>query len=390
MTINYSVHIAGDPHLERGIYRAAVYNKNKVELVFLKNGEPIKTVSLSAGQRSIFATLQCTKDKIALFCNRLGIDEQQLEYDCSPLPIAEKMVYKVLWLKRKLVEAFVPVQWVIVYKKQGDSAWRKIIPDSKVFQADSFIIFENNKYYVFYEELKFKDDHGYLMVAELDVENARLRNQKVILHKKFHLSYPCVFKEENTYYMIPESGDANSIDLYECTQFPFEWKKKKTLVADIQAVDTTPLKTEKGWYLFTTEIVKGAPCNDELFIYKSDDLFEKPFEKLYDMPVVSDVSNARMAGSFFRKNGDILRVAQDCGKRYGHKVNINKVIQIEGGYKEELIETIEPDFLMAGFHTYNQSKDIIIGDMEIIRLDFYSLKRYTWRNLKRVFGFNKN
>lgn len=386
MSHNYSLKIAGNSHLERGLYQAAIY-KNKVELVFYKDNEIIQVANLSAAQTALSNSLQHTKDKISLFCQRLNIDEQQLEYDRSSLNKVEALSYKLLSYGRKLIDAFLPVQWIIVYKHKDDSKWKKIIPDSSVFQADPFIVYKDGKYYVFYEELKFKDWHGYLMAAELDIENACLLNEKVILHKDYHLSYPSVFEENGIYYMIPESGDANSVDLYECTNFPYEWKKKQTLLDNIQAVDTTLLKTNQCWYLFTTEIVKGATCNDELSIYKSTDLFSAPFEKLYDTPVVTDVTNARMAGHFMHEDGDIYRIAQNCGKRYGHQANINKILNIEGGYKEEKVEVIKPDFPAVSFHTYNQSEDIIIGDMEIPRFDAYSLKRSTWVQLKRLLPF---
>ncbi len=158
------------------------------------------------------------------------------------------------------------------------------------------------------------------------------------------------------------------------------------MIDNIQAVDTTPLKINDGaWYLFTSEIKEGASCDDELSIYKSADLLNQPFNKLYQDPVISDVTNARMAGHFIKRDGEIIRVAQNCGKRYGYQTNLNKVLQIEGGYQEELIETIKPTQGALGFHTYNQAHEVIIGDMEIARFDWYSLKRFVGGNLRRLF-----
>ncbi len=326
-----------------------------------------------------------TQEKIDLICKRLEIKESDLKYDRTALSKPAKLVYKLLFLKKILFEVFIPTQWIIVYRKTNEKKWHKIIPDSKIFQADPFVVFKDDKYYVFYEELKFEDYHGYLRAAELDIENNRLINDKVILNLDYHLSFPNVFLENGRYYMIPESGESNSVDLFECTSFPYKWKKKQTLIDGIQAVDTTPLKTENGWYLFTSEIVKGADCNDELSIYKSSDLLNSHFVKLYDEPVISDVTKARMGGHFIQKDGDIIRISQNCGKRYGHQVKLNKVIQIENGYIEEPLETIGPTQGAIGFHTYNQDHDIIIGDMEIPRFDPYSIKRFIGGNIKRAF-----
>ena len=380
MTIKLT--IAGTPSLHKGVHKAAV-GLDRVELVFSQHGEVLKRASLAADRTSLYRTLEATKEKIDLICQRLGIDESELDYDRSGLSKLETIGYKLLFLKKMLFEAFIPIQWVIVYKKADEQKWHKIIPDSKVFQADPFVIFKDDKYYVFYEELKFEDYHGYLMVAELDIENNRLVNEKTILKLENHLSFPNVFEENGTYYIIPECADSHRVDLYECTDFPYQWKHTKTLLDNIQAVDTTPLKTDQGWYLFTTEVIKGADCNDELSIYKSADLLTEPFSKLYDEPVISDVTNARMAGHFIKHDGDIFRVSQNCGKRYGHQANVNKVLQIEGGYKEELVNTLKPDRGALGFHTYNQDHEIIIGDMEIARFDFYSLKRFVWGNIRK-------
>jgi len=380
----YTLTIAGKDSLEHGVHKAVIFN-DTLELAIYKDGKLIKTANLAPDRASFYRTLKATKAKIKLICQRLGINETQLSYDTKTIAISKKLIYKSLILVKMIYTMLIPIQWVIVYKHLHDKKWRKIIPDSSIFQADPFIIYKNEKYYVFYEELKFEDYHGYLRVAELDVDNGKLINDQIILKLDYHLSFPNVFEEDGTFYMIPESGESNSIDLFECSDFPYVWQKKQTLIDNIQAVDTTPLKTEDGWYLFTSEIIDGSNCDDELSIYKSSDLFNQPFTKLYQDPVVSDVTNARMAGHFIQRDGEIIRVAQNCGKRYGYQAKLNKVLQIEGGYQEELVETIKPTQSALGFHTYNQAHEIIIGDMEIARFDFYSLKRFIGGNLRRLF-----
>ena len=382
---SYSLTIAGKECLESGVHKAVIF-KDVLELAFFENDQLIKTASLAPDRASFFRTIDATKAKIKLICKRLGIDETQLIYKDESLATPEKLIYKALILAKMIYTMLIPIQWVIVFKHQNDQKWRKIIPDSSVFQADPFLVYKNEKYYVFYEELKFEDYHGYLKAAELDVENGKLINNKIILKLDYHLSFPNVFEENGTFYMIPESGESHSVDIFECTDFPYVWQKKQTLIDNIQAVDTTPLKTKDGnWYLFTSEIVEGASCDDELTIYKSTDLLNQPFTKLYQDPVISDVTNARMAGHFIQREGEIIRVSQNCGKRYGYQANLNKVIQIEDGYQEELIETIKPSQGALGFHTYNQAHEIIIGDMEIALFDWYSLKRFVGGNLRRLF-----
>ena len=389
----FSLTIADKENLEAGVHQAVIFN-DVLELAFFKEGQLIKTVSLAPDRASFYRTLEATKAKITLISKRLDIDESQLSYKTQTLGISQKLIYKSLILAKMIYTMLIPIQWVIVYKHQHDKKWRKIIPDSSVFQADPFIVYKDDKYYVFYEELKFEDYHGYLRAAELDVKNGKLINDKIILKLEHHLSFPSVFEEDGSFYMIPECANSHSVDLFECTDFPYIWQKKQTLIDNIQAVDSTLLKvaddsplksSDDTWYLFTTEITQGASCDDELSIYKSADLFTQPFTKLYQEPVISDVTNARMAGHFIQRDGEIIRMSQNCGKRYGYQANLNKVLQIEDGYKEELIETIKPSQGALGFHTYNQAHEIIIGDMEIARFDWYSLKRFIGGNLRRLF-----
>jgi len=376
--------IAGKDNLESGVHKAVIFD-DALELVFSQHGEIIKSASLAPDRASFYRTLEATKAKIKRISDRLGINESDLNYDPQHIAIAQKIIYKSLLLSKLIYSMLIPVQWVIVFKHPKDKKWRKIIPDPNVFQADPFIVYKDKKYYIFYEELKFEDYHGYLRAAELDVKNGKLINDQIILKLEHHLSFPNVFEENGRFYMTPESADSKRIDLYECTDFPYSWQKKQNLLENISAVDTTLLKTEDAWYLFTSEILEGAACDDELSIYKSSDLFNQPFTKLYEQPVITDVKNARMAGHFIQRDGELVRVSQNCGKRYGHQANFNRVLKIEGGYEEELIESIKPSQGAFGFHTYNQAHEIIVGDMEIARLDWYSLKRFIGGNLRRLF-----
>ena len=380
----YKLTIAGRDNLENGVFKAIVF-EDALELAFFKNNTLIKTANLAPDRASAYRTLEATKAKIKLICQRLGIDQSELQYDSKSLFILHKLAFKAAIFAKLVIAMLIPIQWVIVFKHKQDKKWRKIIPDPSVFQADPFIVYKDEKYFIFYEELKFEDYHGYLKAAELDIENGKLVNDQIILKLENHLSFPNVFEENDTYYMIPECADSNHVDLFECIEFPYVWQKKQNLLENISAVDTTPLKTNGAWYLFTSEIIDGAGCDDELSIYKSADLFNEPFTKLYDQPVITDVKNARMAGHFIQRDDEIIRVSQNCGKRYGHQANFNRVLQVEGGYNEELIDTIKPTQGALGFHTYNQAHEIIVGDMEIARFDWYSLNRFVGGNLRRFF-----
>jgi hypothetical protein len=100
--------------------------------------------------------------------------------------------------------------------------------------------------------------------------------------------------------------------------------------------------------------------------------------------VISDVRNARMAGQFIRRKEGLFRVSQDGGKRYGYRANLNKVLQIEGGYQEQKMMRIPIEKRALGFHTYNEAQGVAVGDQLIARFDYYSVRRFIGGNLKRV------
>ena len=53
---------------------------------------------------------------------------------------------------------------------------------------------------------------------------------RIVLTESFHLSYPYVFKYDGIYYMIPETYHANSIRVYQATNFPYDWAFVSTIV----------------------------------------------------------------------------------------------------------------------------------------------------------------
>ena len=70
----YSLTIADKHNLESGVHKATIFD-NALKLAFFKDGKLIKTVSLSPDRASFCRTLEATKAKISLICNRLDIDE---------------------------------------------------------------------------------------------------------------------------------------------------------------------------------------------------------------------------------------------------------------------------------------------------------------------------
>ncbi len=270
-------------------------------------------------------------------------------------------------------------QWILMVgfgeKASKDySNFTKIIPPKDRFWADPFFISRQGKYYLFIEELRYKTEKGHISVMELSKDGTYSKPKKII-EKPYHLSYPFLFEFEEKLYMIPESWESKTIQLYECVQFPFNWKFKMNLMSDISAADTTLHFQEGKWWLFTSIDKKGMDAlDDQLYLFYADNPITSNWKAHPKNPIISDISRARPAGNLFFKEGKLMRPSQDCSKAYGYAFNFNEIETLsETDYKERLVEKVKPDWEKAikRTHTYNCSNGLTVIDAQhnLLRLD---------------------
>jgi len=281
-----------------------------------------------------------------------------------------------IFFRKALKKAFYsdPFSWTLLYKvgdtsdflRNSYNGFSRMKPSKDKFWADPFVLKKEGKYYVFVEEFIYSRNKGHISVLEMD-ETATLQNVRKIIEKPYHMSYPFIFEFSGNYYMIPETGGNRSIDLYMCKSFPDQWEFAKTIMNDLNAVDTTIFYYRDKWWLFTVidKIDNAMDGSPELYLFFADNIFSDAWESHPLNPVVSDIRNARPAGKIFIQDGKIYRPSQDCSGRYGRAFNINQVLTLtESEYKEKLIKKIEPEWdgKLDGTHTFNFDSDFTIID----------------------------
>jgi len=278
-------------------------------------------------------------------------------------------------IKSKLYFMFYFNQWILQFhikKGYSDSFWRykKIIPPKDRFWADPFVIFKDEKYYIFIEEYIYRLRKGHISCIIMDSKGNYQFPIKV-LDKSFHLSYPHIFKSESDLFMIPETGSEKVIDLYKCTKFPNKWEFVTRLMENVEAYDSTLFFHDNKYWLFTNiRENKGASENDELFLFYSDTLLTNDWKSHPNNPIVSDVTRARPAGNIFIRDSKIYRPSQNCSKTYGYGIKINHIVTIsENYYEEKEIGSILPnwDNKIISTHTYNASGSLNIIDVRMRR-----------------------
>jgi hypothetical protein len=270
----------------------------------------------------------------------------------------------------------------VIRKKQLNLNFNWLPQDNKMhFIADPFI-FKNKQgnIIVLYEDFSLEKDG---VISLITVDN----NFKPILNTGSHLSYPFVFKENGTTYVLPESHKRGFVAIYEYDFDKNELINEQILV-DLPLLDTTILKYENKYWLFAS-MGDGVYDNSKLYIFHADTLFGK-YKPHLQNPVRHHFDATRPAGNFIEVDGEIYRPSQNCSQYYGKSITINKIKKLSTTVFEEEyyfeIKAAENSAFNEGLHTINVVDDIIVIDgKRKFFMPIITMKRSLKRRLKNIF-----
>jgi hypothetical protein len=240
-----------------------------------------------------------------------------------------------------------------------------ILPPNERFWADPFIAKRNDEFFIFFEDASVATGIGHIAVISKKIGGECSPATKV-LEKPYHLSYPFIFEWGDDTYMIPETAENQSIELYRCTNFPLKWEFVHNLIDGIVAYDATLIDYDDHWWMFANvQCHEEASTWDELHLFFSDSPLSRDWAPHPLNPIVSDVRTARPAGHLYWKSGNLYRPSQDSSHRYGYGININRVVTLTTNlYEEEVVKTIRPEgsFSTGGVHSMNHVDQIVVID----------------------------
>ena len=281
-------------------------------------------------------------------------------------------------LSRKLDKTFASWffidQWVLLtarhasYRALDWGSLQPIIPPKDRYWADPFLIQRGNCYYLFIEEKLYATGRGRIACLTLDQEG-RLLSQQAVLERPYHLSYPFIFEHDDDLFMIPETAENRTIELYRCTHFPDRWEHVKDLLTDIYAVDSTLLEHGGRFWLFANVKVPGGTSLDALYLYHAADLFADAWSAHPHNPVVKNIHYARPAGTIFLQDSDLIRPSQDSSRRYGYALKFNRITTLS---ETDYAEVPQASFTPRGSgylatHTFSQAGDLTVVDAVLRR-----------------------
>jgi hypothetical protein len=277
-------------------------------------------------------------------------------------------------------------QWSIGWRFGAEDLWDgslegffRLEPPKDRFWADPFPLSVGGRHYIFFEELLFATGRAHISVVEVDARGRASKPVKV-LERDYHLSYPFLLEEDGVLYMIPETGENHTVEIYRCVEFPTRWRLERVLLRGMRCADATVTRSAGRWWMFANAAMPGAEINDELHLFSASSLMGEwtPHRR---NPVKSDVRGARPAGRLFSRDGELFRPGQICAPLYGSGIALHRVTRLDlDEYAEEEQLRIEParrdprprwggcDVL--GVHTWNRAGDFAVTDAFVRRPRF--------------------
>ncbi len=265
-------------------------------------------------------------------------------------------------------------QWFVAYKfpdrldlAPGLVGFVKMLPPKDRFWADPFALRVNGEYYIFLEEYLHRAKKGHISVVKLGPQGEAWSDPVKIIERDYHLSYPFVFSWNSDFYMVPESGANGTVEMYKCLSFPYEWQFEQVLIPDIRGADPTLTEIDGTWWMFVATKPYDVVADDnymELSLFFADTPLG-PWKPHRRNPVKSDTRSSRPAGSLFRRNGNLYRPAQDCSRKYGYAVSINRIVTLtRTDFAEVEVAKILPEWSteLTCCHTFNECDDLTVVD----------------------------
>lgn len=247
------------------------------------------------------------------------------------------------------------------------------------YSADPFLIKNEGSDELIFEYYSYREQIGKIGIKHLQTEEIKF----IDFGDQIHRSYPFIIRHNGSCYCLPEQADAGKVTLYQLDKSG-DIVNRYDLITAFAARDSTLVLHDNKWWLFCT--AAGDLENASLHIFHSKHL-HGPYHAHSNNPVKIDVRNARPAGNFFVKDGNLYRTAQNSALHYGHKVCINQVTCLnEISFKEELVTSIDAVSFgnFIGVHHIYTAEGQVLIDLKQHQFSWYNFLHQLKRKLRRL------
>ncbi len=233
------------------------------------------------------------------------------------------------------------------------------------YYADPFLWDHDGQPWVFFADFHYFSMRGTIAAMPLDGKQKAVR----VLDPGVHASFPFLFRHAGKLWMMPETCKNGRLDLYECTRFPDQWHRHRTVFEDVNTVDTVVFKHNGLWWLMTSmkSPQAGGPQR-YLAIYYSDDPVDGIWHphpvNVEGREITSAHGTGRNAGAVFEHDGQLIRCVQSSRDYYSQGMELRAMTLTRESFTERKIAT--PDDLTMidaeGVHHVSQLGDRIVWD----------------------------
>lgn len=257
--------------------------------------------------------------------------------------------------------------WHVKYRVNG-GVWKDLVSvgDKHYWYADPMLFEKNGKVYLFTEAFDKRIQKGKLAVSYL-TDSGEFSKPEIIINLPYHLSYPCVWEEEGCVYMLPETSQDRTLEIWKSkNDHLLKWERVGYLSRNVKYVDSTVLRIEDKTYIFCyTE--ENHHYATHIYRIEPKTLFmEEVFKESHQENIF------RPAGNFFRNDeGKLIRPLQYNKKSYGEYIEFSEIESITP-LKERIFKRVSVQDLRnqmgiktdaENTHTYSVCNTVEIFDV---------------------------
>lgn len=191
------------------------------------------------------------------------------------------------------------------------------------FVADPFYMTIGDSSFILAEAWSRSAQRGRIAAFELDAEGQIVRSA-IVLAEPFHLSYPCVFERDGSYYMLPEAWESGQLVLYKAEMFPWSWQRAAILL-ELDYADPQVFFDGDICYIFLNT---DPLSNASLSVFWAEGLSGEWRSHPKNPVVECNPALARSAGPLINNRGRLLRFSQGCQETYGRDIVVSEITKL--------------------------------------------------------------
>jgi len=268
------------------------------------------------------------------------------------------------WLRRqRWTVGIVPLTIEQIMQQGGmpEPSWLRGQPSDR-FYADPFPVGRNgNRIHLLVEDYRYRSRRKVVTSLDVAVEG-RLLGDARDCGLPAGASYPFLLRVDGALLCLPETFRARRLAAFR-RDADHTWSFAGELLRDFPVVDATLVAHGGSWWLFCTK--QGEEDQTELHLFFASD-WRGPWAPHPLNPVKSDTRSSRPAGACFTIDDVLYRPAQNCARRYGAGITINRIVQMtRAQFREEPVLELRPadgSLWPDGLHTINSFGGVTLVD----------------------------